>query len=495
MVTVTPVFHHHDVGTPAADWNAWAAAHPGPELDLAAVRRLLVVAAHPDDETLGAGGLLRRAAVAGLDIEVLVASNGEASHPESPTTTPEQLARIRRREVTGAVTLLAPMARVSLLDLPDGRLADMVAELTDAVSKRLGPDQLVVCTWTEDGHPDHRAVGQAALAAVAGTGARLWQMPIWAWHWAHPGDGTLDGPGWGRVELGADTRAVKRRAMAHHVSQVEPLGDRPGDETLLSAAFLANFERSSELFLVSAGASDHDERPATAAAATEPARPAATETARPAAIETTRPAPTGAAASLDQHYFDDFYSGREDPWGFGSRWYEERKRALTLAILPRRRFVSALEPGCSIGVLTAELAPRCDALLATDIAAAPLEVARERLRGSPHVRFEQRAIPQDWPAGRFDLIVLSEMAYYCSTSDLDTLIRRAAVSLTPDGVLLLCHWRHPVSDYPQTGDEVHRVALAVSGMDRLARYLDDDVRIDVLVRPPAVSVGAREGLA
>ena len=496
MVTLAPVFHHGEVGTPAADWTAWEAAHPAPELTLAEFGRLLVVVAHPDDETLGAGGLLRLAAATGLSVEVLVASNGEASHPDSPTTTGQELARIRRREVTGAIALLAPDARVSLLDLPDGRLIDALEPLIDAIQDRLGPDQLVVSTWTGDGHPDHHAVGRAALAAVAGTPASLWQMPVWAWHWARPGDGTLDGAGWGRVAVDADTRAVKRRAMAHHRSQVGPLSGLPGDEALLSAGFLANFEQDRELFLVCAGPRGGSGLPA-AAAASQSGESAGPESigAQSTGPESTGPESTGAAASLDQRYFDEFYSGREDPWGFGSRWYEERKRALTMAILPHRRFVSAFEPGCSIGVLTAQLAPRCDALLATDIAAAPLAVARERLRGVSHVRFEQLAIPQQWPDGRFDLIVLSEMAYYCSTVDLEELVRRAEGSLTANGVMLLCHWRHSVADYPQTGDEVHRVALAVSGMSRLAGYLDEDVRIDVLVRPPAVSVGAREGLA
>ena len=207
------------------------------------------------------------------------------------------------------------------------------------------------------------------------------------------------------------------------------------------------------------------------------------------------PWPGSAPGSLGRGYFDEFYAGRDDPWGFTSRWYEERKRALTLAVLPRRRFTSVFEPGCSIGVLTADLALRCDALLATDIAAAPLRVARKRLRDNPHVRFEQRTVPQDWPPGSFDLVVLSEMAYYCSDLDLDELIRRARSSLTADGVLLLCHWRHPVSEYPQSGDEVHRRALADRGLTRLAGYLDDDVRVDVLVRPPARSVAAQEGLA
>ena len=83
--------------------------------------------------------------------------------------------------------------------------------------------------------------------------------------------------------------------------------------------------------------------------------------------------------SLGPEYFEDLYARHADPWGFADRWYEQRKRALLLASLPRPRFARAFEPGCSIGVLTAELAPRCDALLATDVAEGALSAARERL--------------------------------------------------------------------------------------------------------------------
>ena len=65
---------------------------------------------------------------------------------------------------------------------------------------------------------------------------------------------------------------------------------------------------------------------------------------------------SAASASLGQQYFDGFYGSGVDPWGFETRWYEERKRAITLASLPRQRFRSAFEPGCAIGVLTQELA-------------------------------------------------------------------------------------------------------------------------------------------
>lgn len=198
--------------------------------------------------------------------------------------------------------------------------------------------------------------------------------------------------------------------------------------------------------------------------------------------------------SLGEQYFDGFYRVGADPWGFETRWYEERKRAVTMASLPRQRFGSGFEPGCAIGVLTQELAPRCARLLATDISEVPLTVARQRLSGQSGVSFEQRRVPQDWPAGPFDLIVLSEIGYYCDATDLSLLIAAAVASLTEDGVVLACHWRHPVADYPLTGDEVHEQLRRESGLSVLVEHVEEDFRLDVLVRSPAVSVARRDGL-
>ena len=210
-----------------------------------------------------------------------------------------------------------------------------------------------------------------------------------------------------------------------------------------------------------------------------------------------RPAVVSSAAqsdSLGQQYFDGFYQAGADPWGFETRWYEKRKRAITMASLPHQRFGSAFEPGCAIGVLTEELAPRCDQLLATDISDVPLTVARQRLSGQTGVTFEQRRVPQDWPAGPFDLIVLSEIGYYCDATDLSLLIAAAVTSLTDDGVVLACHWRHPVADYPLTGDQVHDQFRRESGLSVLVDHTEEDFRLDVFVRSPAASVARRDGL-
>jgi len=201
------------------------------------------------------------------------------------------------------------------------------------------------------------------------------------------------------------------------------------------------------------------------------------------------------ASSLDGQFFDDFYREQgEDPWGFTDRWYEQRKRAVTLASLPRPHFRRALEVGCSIGVLTSDLAPRCDALLALDVAGAAVALARERTRALPSVRVEQMAVPAQWPAGTFDLVVLSEVGYYLSLDELTSLCDRSLGSLSPDGVLVACHWRHPVEEYPLRGDTVHAVLRSRTGLVSLARHEEEDFLLDVLVRPPAVSVAGQTGL-
>ncbi|WP_395848429.1 SAM-dependent methyltransferase [Cystobacter fuscus] len=103
------------------------------------------------------------------------------------------------------------------------------------------------------------------------------------------------------------------------------------------------------------------------------------------------------------------YADSEDPWEYRRRWYERRKRALTLAMLPHARYARAFEPGCSIGELSAELAARCDALLVSDGSEAAVRVARRRLAPWPHVRVEQRLLPDAWPEGTFELVSLHRL--------------------------------------------------------------------------------------
>jgi SAM-dependent methyltransferase len=183
--------------------------------------------------------------------------------------------------------------------------------------------------------------------------------------------------------------------------------------------------------------------------------------------------------TLDPGYFSERYAASPDPYGLAERWYEARKYALTVALLPRERYSTAFEPGCSIGVMTAQLAPRCDRLLACDAvpdAVASAQARTSRLRG---VQVEQRIIPREWPPHTFDLIVFSELLYYFDDADFDRALRLGIGSLRPGGHMLAVHWRHPAPDHPRSGDEVHEALAARAGLARLACYRDPDFTAEV----------------
>ena len=250
-------FTHDSTGTRADQWEqdprTASLSAADPDLASGTVDRLVVVAAHPDDESLGAGGLIHRAHRTGVEVVVVVATDGEASHPASPTHRPVDLARVRRTEVTDAVHLLAPHARLACLGLPDSRLGEHVEVVTGALVDVVGDGAgcLVVAPWRNDGHTDHEAAGRAAAAATSGTAARLWEYPIWFWHWGRP-----DEAPWADlrvVVLDAEERVARARAQDAHRSQVAALSDRPGDEALLSPELLAHFTGPRERFVVPRG--------------------------------------------------------------------------------------------------------------------------------------------------------------------------------------------------------------------------------------------------
>ena len=164
--------------------------------------------------------------------------------------------------------------------------------------------------------------------------------------------------------------------------------------------------------------------------------------------------------SLPTQYFDKIYQSNEDPWNFEHSDYEREKYAATLAALPRPMYDHAFEIGCSIGVLTQQLATRCRQLLSVDGSEAPLRKAQARLHDQPHVQFEQMKVPDTFPDDQFNLILLSEVGYYWSRADLAKAQQRIGDALLPGAHLLLVHWTPYVEDYPLTGDEVHEAFTA-----------------------------------
>jgi SAM-dependent methyltransferase len=200
--------------------------------------------------------------------------------------------------------------------------------------------------------------------------------------------------------------------------------------------------------------------------------------------------------NVDAGYFAALYARSEDPWGFRDRWYEQRKRAVTVAALPRAHYEFGFEAGCSIGELTAVLAERCSRLLACDLSLEAVRSARLRVAGMNHVDIERRALPRAWPSERFDLIVISEFGYYLSSLALEQLFRRALESLLPNAEILLCHWRHPVVEYPLTGDAVHDLFCAHAaafGLVRAVHHEEADFLLDVW-SARRLSVADAEGL-
>lgn len=456
------MIRHTDTGTPEAQWQGDARLASLQPLDVDALPdgRVLVLSAHPDDESLGAAGLLRRLCTLGRLVHVVVATAGEGSHPDSPTHPPERLGARRLRELRSALDEIDPAIDLTCLHLADGGLAECEDEIvaqTLSLSGGWSPG-LVLSPWSGDGHPDHEAVGRAARQVAQECSALHLEFPIWLWHW-----GSGDDVPWDRAvrhDLSQEEATAKRQAIMRHTSQVAPLSARPGDETLLPAHLLAHFERSHETFIVSS------DEPATVP---------------------------------DPEVFERLHTEVADPWGVETRWYERRKRAVTLAALTRERYGRGIEVGCSVGALLTELAGRCDELVGVDVSATALAVAAERLSGLPgdvadRVRLEQRRVPDEWPGGAFDLIVLSEVGYFLDGDRLDSLLKSCLESLTATGELVLVNWRHPVEGWPLDGADVHQRAARLPGLVHAVRHAEPDFDLDVLTRSGVPSVAEREGL-
>lgn len=198
-------------------------------------------------------------------------------------------------------------------------------------------------------------------------------------------------------------------------------------------------------------------------------------------------------------YFEDMYRRADDPWHLSERWYEQRKYDLTVAALPLPRYRRAFEPACSVGELTQRLAPRCDSLLACDRVASVVAGTARRFAGLPRVTVRHMTIPDQWPSGTFDLIVLSEVLYYLDEPALDGVLHRATAALEPGGTLATVHWNHPVREHLSTGDAIAGRLSEVSGLSLLADHREEDFVLQIHTRTGAdgrtpASPARREGL-
>jgi LmbE family N-acetylglucosaminyl deacetylase len=239
----------HPIDAPGTDERTWAAwpwlsTLPGSALaGLATVKSAVIVAAHPDDEVLGAGGLISMLAASRVRLRLVAVTNGERSHQGHGSI--GALARRRATETAVALRALgAQGAEVIRLGLPDSGLAGVEDKLTETLAPLVADFDLCLAPWDGDLHPDHEAAGRAVRRA----GPRsLYCFPIWMWHWATPGDPRVP---WDRaLRVPLPPRAVnrKRAAITSFASQLEDRGHGLGP--VLTPGVIAHFTRAMEVLL------------------------------------------------------------------------------------------------------------------------------------------------------------------------------------------------------------------------------------------------------
>jgi LmbE family N-acetylglucosaminyl deacetylase len=221
--------------------------------DIVGSAPFLVLAPHPDDESLGCGGLIAEACIIGHPVHVVILTDGRRSHPNSRTWAAPRLAQLRQNEARAAAAALGlPPDRLTFLGVPDGEaphrgsafdaLAARIAEMMEVCGART-----VFATWRQDPHGDHGAAAKLAEEACRRTGARHLAYPVWAWTLEDSYE--MEGSPRGfRLDI---TRILplKRRAIAAHASQMSPLIDDDPTGFFMAAEMRALFERPWEVFV------------------------------------------------------------------------------------------------------------------------------------------------------------------------------------------------------------------------------------------------------
>jgi LmbE family N-acetylglucosaminyl deacetylase len=224
------------LGTPDSYWQAELASAPkwkpppGP---------VVVVAAHPDDETFGAGGLIHSCAVAGHQVAVITVTDGEGARTDLPRP-----GTVRRREMRAALSCLSERyIQWHRLGMPDGNVVAHESLLERAIKTRLPTEATLVAPFEHDGHPDHEAAGRVCITLARRRGMTVLRYPIWAWH--HCAPGTWQSTGFVRFELSPAAQLAKSRAIRCFASQLDDSSAHP----VMPPHVLDYFSRPYEAFL------------------------------------------------------------------------------------------------------------------------------------------------------------------------------------------------------------------------------------------------------
>ena len=433
-------FSHSDRGTDEREWaEVLDAALTVHFADLGELRRVVVVAPHPDDESLGAGGLIASCSAADIDVVVVVCTDGEAGL--RPGVADRSIRTVELRDAVDELSVGRPVGVVRL-GLPDGRLAAHRAEMLAALEELVRTADLVVAPWPGDGHPDHEAVG--SVVRVAAAGQNLLEYPVWAWHWGRPevfADVDVV-----TVPISPSARRAKVAAIERHASQ------SAGDDPILNDRVLAHFRRDIEAFVVAAGTLDRIE----------------------------------AVDRSSSAFFDSLYrfSPSRDPWDLGDNPIDPAKTDAVAALVRPEVHRRVLEVGCGPGFLTERLGRTAVSVLAVDSSAAAVEVARDRCRGLDGVELRVAHVPDDLRPDDmdFDLVVLSDVGYYFDLDGLRCLVADLRERTSHGAGLIAAHWSGPAPDHRIGADAVHRIIDSELGWRRCSTGSLPQHRLDLWTR-------------
>jgi LmbE family N-acetylglucosaminyl deacetylase len=237
LAAVCDPFDPLESGPPEPEWRRLLCDSP---VWMPGAGALLIVAPHPDDEVLGAGGLMHTWASGRSEVRVLSVTDGEAAYPDW-----DGLGAVRRGELDEALGVLSPApVSVTHLGLPDGRIKHYASRLRRELVSLCDADTTLIAPYELDGHPDHEAVGRVCVELAHAWGMPLARYPIWSWHRRAPR--ALRDVRWGRFPLSQSARRAKALAVSCFRSQVNPRGRNP----ILPRGVLRHFDRRFEAFIL-----------------------------------------------------------------------------------------------------------------------------------------------------------------------------------------------------------------------------------------------------
>ncbi len=389
------------------------------------IASLLVLSPHPDDETLGCGGLIAMLRNANVKVSVVFITDGSASHT-SKTHPSNQLALLREKEARAACDMLnVSTENVYFLRCQDSQLQLLSSEDLEKkaklISELVGIEnyKTIAVPWRKDPHPDHIVTTQIGNIVIKNHNPTLTKLeyPIWLWKngkesdWPFQNEVTAF-----RLDI-TPYVAQKKSAMEQHQSQLGMIVLDDANGFVMTEELLKPFYGTHEYFFV----------------------------------EKTQKIDT-----LSDAYFDTLYEKQSDPWNFRNSDYERAKYQKSIAALGRKDFENGLELGCSVGVQTKLLAELCESLVAADISDIAVQEAKLTCTDYSNIEFRVQDVSKKFPDGIFDLITLCEIGYYFSKPALLNVFKNIDAAMKPNGRLLLVHWTGFVPDYPLTGDEVHQ---------------------------------------